>query len=480
MAGGLLDVLLGTEAGPYCALCGLLLGFFAADAIYRGFARAGAIFGLLLFLVGCGVLGALVAAAMAKPGADGTLPFLPYYLGTMAGGFVGLVLIAAVGLVIALRLRRMDPPGTHSERVQRAVARGKAVAAFFGEGQRWRLQLLGGGLAVLCYALVYFLAQPPALREVRRFEGHHIAVTHLAISADGRRLLCTGYPKFGAGADHLIVVWDGQTGQELRRIDGREEVWALAIAADGRRALTGGPTALRLWDVETGQLLREMTGNDKEDHAGLAVSVLALSPDGQQALTGDKGGVRLWDLTTGKPLRRLDAAGQVVESVAFAPDGSRVAAGSGEVHPAPPPARPGDAFVQVWDAKGRELHRFQTGTVPANCLAFSPDSQRLLAAGGGIEPTARVWDVNSGREVQVFRGKVGFAAAGFSADGRQALCLDAHWAVWDVTRGKEIARARGQNGAVGNCAAFTADGRHVVFANLAGDFRKMQLWELPR
>ena len=387
---------------------------------------------------------------------------------------------------------------------------------------RWpmprRLLLIGASLGAIfevgltALNLTDLLLQPPGLREVRRFAGHHSTVSRVAISADGQRLLSTssGYIEVLPG-DDSVRVWDAATGQELRRLEGSadEQVHSLAISAEGRRALTGGRT-IRLWDLESGQVLKEMQGNaadvavtheawsiafspdyqqalssgaDSVRQWDLATGAESRFPDGQQALSGGwDGTVRLWDLATGQEVRSLKTAAQQVISVAFSLDGHLAAAGSGSGWVNQQGKNTDGNFVQVWDlATGQELHRLKTDHETATCLAFSPDGNRLLAA-SRYGFSTRLWDLNSGHELHHFNGQWYAHAVAFAADGRQALCLDSnpHMGLWDVLLGKEIARATTRQGSEQQpgqqCAAFARDARYAA----SGDNNKvMWLWALP-
>jgi len=93
--------------------------------------------------------------------------------------------------------------------------------------------------------------------------------------------------------------------------------------------------------------------------------------------------VWLWDARTGEPRRVLEAGerrSEFLSSLAFSPDGRRVAAGV-EYNP----------WLKVWDARtGRRLCRIPTrGDVTS--VAFSPDS-RTLAAGSG-DGWLEIWPV---------------------------------------------------------------------------------------
>jgi hypothetical protein len=109
--------------------------------------------------------------------------------------------------------------------------------------------------------------------------GHSQAVLAVAWSPDGK-FIVTG------GEDQLVILWDAQTGAELRHFQGHTAlVSSVAFSPDGRQVLTGsGDNTARLWDVETGREIRRFEG-----HAGW-ISSVAFSPDGKHVLTGSADG----------------------------------------------------------------------------------------------------------------------------------------------------------------------------------------------
>ena len=309
-------------------------------------------------------------------------------------------------------------------------------------------------------AVIVAAIQKELYGEVRRFTGHNGWVFRLVLSSDGKQAISAG--------DGLRV-WDVATGRLVRTFAGSKASWGLALSADGKRVLCPGYDRLvRLWDVETGKQVQQFTGHTGE------VWAVGLSPDGKRAITGawDRT-IRIWD-STGKELRRFEKVVDNPRCLAWSPDGKRVALGH---FTAVPPAV-GKGTVRLWDVEtGKEVRAFEGHGAAVTCVAFSADGKRL--ASSSFDRTARLWDVATGKELKRFEGHTdAVEAVALTPDGKRLVTCgadkDRTVRLWDAATGKELARYEGHTGGV-LCVAVTPDGKHALSGAKDGTLR---LWPL--
>jgi hypothetical protein len=142
-------------------------------------------------------------------------------------------------------------------------------------------------------------------------------------------------------------------------------------------------------------------------HSGDVGSV-AFSPDGKRLASGLYQTAKVWDAESGKELLTLGGHSDTVNSVAFGPDGKRLATASGL-----------DQTAKVWDAEsGKELLTLRGHLSRVNSVAFRPDGKRLATA--SVDQTAKVWDAESGKELLTLRGHSSAVySVAFSPDGKR-------------------------------------------------------------
>ena len=249
-------------------------------------------------------------------------------------------------------------------------------------------------------------------------------------------------------------VWDVESGEEIRAIEA-QEIYRVVFSPDGSRLLGRGLHGVaRLWDAESGKVIREFQANS-----------VAFSHDGKQGLSDDYDKTtELWDAESGKVIRAFRGHPDVVHAVALSPDGKRVLT-AGVVfaperdRPDGPAAEPNLANVntaRLWDVdSGKEIRSFQAQSALVTAVAFSPDGKRLLTA--SVDGTTWVWDADSGKQIRAFQGRVDDFVA-FSADGKRVFGKD--WLgiarIWDTESAREI-RAFATDS-----VAFSPDGKRLL------------------
>jgi WD40 repeat protein len=326
--------------------------------------------------------------------------------------------------------------------------------------------------------------------EEQPLRGHQRPITVARFSADEQSVLT-------ASEDRSVRVWGTPLGpfllplhpEKAFELRGHEQAVRCAMfSKDGSRVLTGGADGTaRVWRVEP---IREHARSLK-GHKGAVLSV-AFSPDGRHLVTGSADRTaRTWDRTTGRQLQVLQGclSADGVElpeyirgrahTVAFSPDGQRIVTAADDViaylDRGKGPKKVPYAPVRVWSAAtGKQLAELLGHQCRVSRFCFSPDGKWLLTAesdraqitelatrdrkvisqssrlAGKRSSAARLWDVATGKQVQIFPGHSGqIEAIAFSPDGRRVLTGHGHATtsaalrVWDTKTGKKLFTSEG-------------------------------------
>jgi WD40 repeat protein/tRNA A-37 threonylcarbamoyl transferase component Bud32 len=257
--------------------------------------------------------------------------------------------------------------------------------------------------------------------------------SHVAYSPDGRLLAATG-------PQGSVQLWDARSRQSIKILHQHTRpITGLAFSPNsGLLAVGSEDGTAKLWDVASGTVRTVLPVDERVlsvlsaravgcmglpltqgpflvafalssgDTSGFHASVcVAFSPDGSLLATGSGATVHVWDVATLKKVASLsDEAGQV-QMVAFGPNGRLATAG-------------GDGIVRLWDVKtGLKSFAMPGHEGKSDFITFSPDGRRL--ASGGVDGTIRIWDVVSGQETLTLRKahRSNVYGLAFSPDGRR-------------------------------------------------------------
>lgn len=205
-------------------------------------------------------------------------------------------------------------------------------------------------------------------------------------------------------------------------------ITALAFAAGGNELAAAGYHEITIWNAAEGTLVRRI-GNVAERTYGLAYS-----PDGSllAAASGNPaqlGEVRLFDAATGSLVRVLGSMSDVALDVAFSPDGTRLAACAA------------NRSVRIYDvASGTEEVLIEDHADWVIAVAWSPDGQKLASA--SRDKTSKVFEAASGDSLTTFPGhNEAVYSVAFSADGSQVLTGGGNKVIhiWNPDDGKKAA-----------------------------------------
>ena len=251
------------------------------------------------------------------------------------------------------------------------------------------------------------------------------------------------------------------------------------LASDERTARQEAVEALRLAtreqeraDAASAQLQRELTASNIDrgrlfgQTGNLVAAENLLWREHLQHPESTHSHWALWELYSRNPsLASVPTDGKVY-AVAYAPDGSLVAA-SGD-----------DAVITLRDPIMLERMGALRGHADAvQGLAFSPDGQSIASA--SLDGTVRIWDLASKTAIRVLREHSnGVRVVKYALDGRHLVsgADDATIRVWSTITGECVNTLQGHTSAVTQLC-FSTDGSLLASGS---DDRTIRLWRSPR
>jgi len=298
---------------------------------------------------------------------------------------------------------------------------------------------------------------------VHQLKGHAGRILGVAFTPDGRGLLASGGKLNTFGEIHH---WDLASGQ-LRGAHKTPNQWMenVLVSPDGRRVATSSSSALRFWDLEFLHNERTWTA-----HNGIA-SCGVFANAGKTLVTagGDKS-IKIWDVSDARLVATMDAHTKPIHALAMLPDGKTLAS-AGE-----------DAIVKLWDVESaKETASLQAHARSVYALAVSPDG-KTLASGGGDErapgPAELIlWDLDTRKSRKTFNDLTrAVHALAYSPDGKllAAAVADGHVRVLSTANDVELARLKAPSP---RSLAFSPDGKLLAIGEGKTPLNGVRVWD---
>jgi WD40 repeat protein/DNA-binding SARP family transcriptional activator len=310
-------------------------------------------------------------------------------------------------------------------------------------------------------------------------KGHEYGIGDIDISLDSSHVTTVSIRG-------TVRVWDitlagASEGFALQAHDGN--VGRFHFTPDGSLMVTASSdSTAKVWSAATGELLLTIAGN------GSLVMDAAFSPDKKYLATaGGDSLAHIYELDLTPGVARAELRHTLVghgpgvpigglfpgiSTVAFSIDGNRLITGGT------------DGFAKIWDVEsGRELTSLQ-GHPQGNAithLAVSQDNRYLVTstdikAENASGPLAKVWDMDTGEELLTFEGHVNSERIWYlaiSPDGKRVATAGSMIKIWELETGVEIVELSGHISSISGLD-FNSDGSYLASSSADGTTR---LWD---
>mmetsp|Transcript_22951 Transcript_22951/g.58651 ORF Transcript_22951/g.58651 Transcript_22951/m.58651 type:complete len:315 (-) Transcript_22951:284-1228(-) len=256
-----------------------------------------------------------------------------------------------------------------------------------------------------------------ALKFEHTYQGHTLGVIAVTVSASGTRAA-------SSALDSVIRVWDLEQHATIALIEtASTETWSITFspATDRLQLATaaGARQGIVLWDVgEEGQETKHTelplpaASDERSKTRERFVLSVAYSPDGSRLACGAMDGtVAVFDTTTGQSVGVMEGHHKPVRSLAFTPDSRLLLTACDDMH------------VNLYDVAGGALVESFSGH-ESWVLAVAPHPSGASFASGGSDGKVKLWDLGARACVQTSADHTDQVwSVAFSSDGNRLVSV---------------------------------------------------------
>jgi WD40 repeat protein len=225
------------------------------------------------------------------------------------------------------------------------------------------------------------------------FMDHENPVTSIDFSSDGR--LAVSGSTNDLSNKNVLLIWDLVTGQVIRNFEGyNHHVRSVAFHPSGRYVLAGYVDGVvRRWSINGGRPQSEFVHSIQEQKTPGPVMSIACSPDELYVLTSSGNDLYLWELQTEALKATFSGHLGYVVDADFSPDGSMIVSCSSAGN------EDDQSLIIMWEVQtGKQVKIFRQPSVVYS-VSFSEDGKQILTAGlWGL----CLWDVKSGERLRTY------------------------------------------------------------------------------